>query len=262
MIKSDLYSCCTSVFIGINYENDSDIEIIENFCRIYRKLTILFIRKVGGKSNKKEYKLPFKSKTGTEFFSDVELGESETILAMIEHCQENATEYIFFLHSKGVTCPGLGGKIKQYKKIANSLNLNLADINLNELADAITHELILRYIVNWRLAVECSKQRDYHYLIWNIFVASTKFISSFKWSKWFSEETTNRYTNHKINSLVDRHAFAGFPIKLDSQIRKRNIDAIWTFYNFPIYLNLAPQQSMSAIHHYWKDIFGKFQRNT
>ena len=185
MIQAGMYSSCESVFIGINYEHERDLEVFQqSFCSKYDKLEILFARRIDTSSNPKQYKLPYKSKNGKEHFSLIELGESETILAMANYCQNKKNIICFFLHSKGVTGPGLRpGQIKQFRKIAKCIDLLLPDTNINELADAIVHELILRYIANWRRSIECSEQDDYHYLIWNIFSADSRFISKFKWKR-------------------------------------------------------------------------------
>ena len=68
---------------------------------------------------------------------------------MIESLKSYKVDHIIFLHSKGVTCPGIRpGKnsFSQYKKILSFLNLSLTQEDLNFLCDAVMHESIVGYI--------------------------------------------------------------------------------------------------------------------
>jgi hypothetical protein len=234
IINSGLYAECSIMYLGINYKDASLLNaLLDDVANLY-KIKILFSRDIS--------KLPI-SIVPSVFLNQVgdactiELGESETILAMCKFALINPGSYkILFLHSKGATNPDIrSGQEVQIKKIAEAMNYAIPQTR--ETANFLIDSCICHYISKWRILAQALESCNYHYLIWNVFACNSAFLRQFNLGAWLNPANVQRFSNQRLTTISDRHVFAGFPIKLESILKQADILAISHYFNKP-YLQL------------------------
>lgn len=222
------------IFFGINYKNDLELTKFHKLLSNFPKSSIIFQRNnvVPGK-----YRLPIKDKLGNYHLSSIELGEGETIMALCDFATTvNVNSTFYFFHTKGVTLPEFRpGTFLQFKKVARWMNTS--EPYDKESANELMHQAIIRLIYNWRDIDNSLLSSDYYYFIWNIFSINSNLLSSFSWEKWFSASYTRYFSNQQFNCLSDRHAFAGFPLKLFAIKNQKKINKISEYFNYPNFIN-------------------------
>ena len=99
----------------------------------------------------------------------------------------------------------------------------------------------------WEKTLEYCNNHNYHYFIWNIFTAKSSFVSEFNWDRWFEVDSLKRYSNQKHKELTNRNVFAGFSIKLDSQLNKLELNDFHSYFNFPHYFKSKRESNLKEI---------------
>lgn len=250
--KAGCLSECRSMNIGITYVDKAELDGFSELFSEYSPFTILFTRQAASRLRRKVnkhpllhrvfgsklYELPCQLKDGSYVKTNMEYGESETILYMAHLAHEmHDVDRFLFLHSKGATRPvgyekpGIG---KHPELVRLSDYIGFIPLLGNEAGNAITSLAIDKYINDWRVNGMSISPSGYHYLMWNIFWIGSRLLRQFSLVNWLDPEY--QMCLHPRDRpgpgwglfcegmVHNRHLFGNFPVKLHAMVNQYNID--------------------------------------
>ena len=246
IFESGLYDQVEAIYFGVNYKNKKILHELHAYLGPYEKVKYLFNRD----STRRSYSIPV-SEQGKKRVMKFNLGESETILHMVQYSYKNPNKKLLFLHSKGATKPKYRSQVKEYKFISDWINKDMP-AKRGQDENAYMNIAIRKYISGWRHYMnEVLEEHPYHYLIWNIFYTNSSHLTGFSWKRYFTTAHKNAPRERKsyYKSLHDRHAFSCFPIVLDATINNYKISSFENYFNVPTKCNFEYSDS-NTVEHY------------
>jgi hypothetical protein len=218
IIKSGLYNKVCQIKVGIIYKDEIELEEFKKeFFESYKKITILYER---------QYDLiPVKVWNDPERKMDIQLGEGETILKMVEYAKENNDEDVYlFFHSKGVTSPHDKSREQISYFYGKGLNKKSSD---GEARDFILRDMSYEVIWKWERNIDFLVSNEFYYYIWNFFWVRGSLLKKFDFDSF-----TENAQFPKIYGLKARHWSAIFPINLFGAVNNIEYKNIYKLIGF------------------------------
>ena len=202
IVNSGLYDKVSQINVGIIYKDGIELkefnkEFNKEFFESYKKINILYER---------QYDLiPVKVWNNPERKMDIQLGEGETILKMVEYARENNDEDIYlFFHSKGVTDP----PDKNRSQISHFYNKGLSKkSDSSEARYFILRDMSHELIREWKRNIDFLVDNEFYYYIWNFFWVKGSLLKKFNFDNFCKNAPRNI-------GFYDRHFTAVFPVNL------------------------------------------------
>ena len=206
--ESGLYDACEHVCVGAIYRDCRDLMKLDSVLRDNDKITLLFARDLAA--------VPVEIWPSIRL-ADGRIGESETILRMVEYAQQrDADANYFFLHSKGVTNPPTK---RRRKHLAYFVGKGFDPTESNERANDFVLKDMGSVISSWREYLKALETSSFRYYIFNFFCISGGLLRQFDFDEYIAlhrELAPPAHRPHRLEMGGDpaRHVFALFPIKL------------------------------------------------
>ena len=199
IVKSGLYDACTNMHLGIVFQHPSDLKDVRGIEQQYPKLNIIGVREYND--------LPVKIWNDPEQYMNVQPGECETILKLVEFAKKNNEDSNYlFLHSKGVTHPN--DKNRNQIKYFYGKGLN-QEADKNTTAEFILEDLTNNVVFNWKEIISLLNTNNYYHYVFNFFWLSGEALNQFE-----LENYDKFSTKGKKHGRNNRHYTARFPINL------------------------------------------------
>lgn len=206
--QSDLLSRISKIYICAIYHDEKHVVELKKLLQNFNKSNIYYTRCFDDR-NVKIWKNP-------DIYSEINLGEGESILKMIEHAKSHGDNNLYlFMHSKGVTNPKNLERSQISYFLKGKGKKNIDNSFLNKL---ITDEIIQKVILDWQLHIDNLKNRHFYYFVWNIFWVRSDFLKKFDF-----KDFNNSGQFPKKYTLNNRHWSAIFPINLYGVVHRKSM---------------------------------------
>jgi hypothetical protein len=205
---SGLYIRLQEFCLCVIYKEEADIEQLKSILKKHPKIKLYYKRRFDD--------LPACLWKNPKVEVDINLGEGESVIKMVEHAQNNPKNSVYlFLHAKGVTNP----KNKQRLQTSYFYKQGLSKKASNqEISDFINKTIIDKTITNWDKHLKRLESKHFYYFVWNIFWVRSDLLKKFDFNTFNKQAQFPMYYG-----LTNRHWSAIFPLNLYGVAFKKKI---------------------------------------